>query len=59
MMVSAALAVGERALHHRRTLKKYLHVVNIGIQNQLVYRVNYLARVLFGFVNGSVLDIGY
>ena len=31
-------------------MKKYLHVVSIGIQNQLVYRVNYLARVLFGFV---------
>lgn len=31
-------------------MKKYLHVINIGIQNTLVYRVNYLARVLFGFV---------
>jgi ABC-2 type transport system permease protein len=29
---------------------KYLHVVSIGNQNTLVYRVNYLARVLFGFV---------
>lgn len=31
-------------------MKKYLHVVSIGIQNTLVYRLNYLARVLFGFV---------
>ena len=31
-------------------MTKYLHVVGIGIQNTLVYRVNYLARVLFGFV---------
>jgi len=29
---------------------KYLHVISIGIQNTLVYRVNYLARVLFGFI---------
>ncbi|HEY6167629.1 MAG TPA: ABC-2 family transporter protein, partial [Verrucomicrobiae bacterium] len=44
------IADAAAALHIRRALKKYLHVVNIGIQNQLVYRVNYLARVLFGFV---------
>jgi ABC-2 type transport system permease protein len=31
-------------------VKKYFHVISIGIQNTLVYRVNYLARVLFGFV---------
>jgi ABC-2 type transport system permease protein len=34
----------------RIAVTKYLHVVGIGIQNTLVYRVNYLARVLFGFV---------
>lgn len=31
-------------------MKKYWQVVNIGIQNTLVYRVNFLARVLFGFI---------
>jgi ABC-2 type transport system permease protein len=31
-------------------VKKYLHVINIGMQNNLAYRVNFLARVLFGFV---------
>jgi ABC-2 type transport system permease protein len=31
-------------------LGKYLHVISIGIQNTLVYRVNYLARVLLGFI---------
>ena len=29
---------------------KYWQVVNIGIQNTLVYRVNFLCRVLFGFI---------
>jgi ABC-2 type transport system permease protein len=31
-------------------MKKYLHVVNIGFQNNLQYRTNYLARTLFGFI---------
>ena len=31
-------------------LKKYWHVLNIGIQNNLTYRVNFLFRVVFGFV---------
>ena len=31
-------------------MKKYWHVVNIGIQNNLAYRVNFLFRVLFGFI---------
>jgi ABC-2 type transport system permease protein len=31
-------------------VKKYLHVIDIGIQNNLTYRVNFLFRVLFGFV---------
>ncbi|HZV33896.1 MAG TPA: ABC-2 family transporter protein [Verrucomicrobiae bacterium] len=31
-------------------MKKYWHVINIGIQNNLTYRVNFLFRVLFGFV---------
>ncbi|MCX7722516.1 MAG: ABC-2 family transporter protein [Verrucomicrobiae bacterium] len=31
-------------------MKKYLHVLNIGIQNNLAYRFNFLARALFGFI---------
>src|SRR5437879_6209276 len=31
-------------------MKKYLHVLNIGIQNNLTYRFNFLARTLFGFI---------
>jgi len=31
-------------------MKKYLHVVNIGIQNTLVYRLNFLFRAVFGLV---------
>ena len=29
-------------------MKKYWHVINIGIQNNLTYRFNFLARTLFG-----------
>src|SRR5436190_11092060 len=29
---------------------KYRHVINIGIQNNLTYRFNFLARTLFGFI---------
>jgi len=31
-------------------VKKYLHVLNIGIQNQLVYRVNFLFRACFSLL---------
>lgn len=31
-------------------MKKYLHVVNIGIQNTLVYRGNFLFRAVFGLI---------
>jgi ABC-2 type transport system permease protein len=31
-------------------MKKYLHVVNIGLQSNLAYRVNYLTRTLFSFI---------
>ena len=31
-------------------MKKYLHVINIGIQNTLTYRVQFLFRVLAGFI---------
>lgn len=31
-------------------MKKYLHILNIGIQNNLAYRFNFLARALFGLI---------
>src|SRR6266700_1959450 len=31
-------------------MKKYWHVLNIGIQNNLTYRVNFLFRTLFGLI---------
>ena len=31
-------------------MKKYLHVLGIGIQNNLTYRFNFLARTLFGLI---------
>ncbi|MDX1951466.1 MAG: ABC-2 family transporter protein [Verrucomicrobiota bacterium] len=31
-------------------MKKYLHVINVGIQNTLVYRVNFLFRAVFGLI---------
>lgn len=31
-------------------MSKYWHVLNIGIQNNLTYRVNFLARSLFGLI---------
>jgi len=31
-------------------MKKYWHALNIGIQNNLAYRVNFLARALFGLI---------
>src|SRR5476651_1821638 len=31
-------------------MKKYWHVINIGIQNNLTYRFNYLTRTLFSFI---------
>jgi len=34
----------------REIVKKYWHVLNIGIQNSLTYRVNFLFRIVFGFV---------
>jgi ABC-2 type transport system permease protein len=33
-----------------QALRKYWHVINIGIQNSLTYRVNFIFRVIFGFV---------
>jgi ABC-2 type transport system permease protein len=31
-------------------LRKYWHVLNVGVQNNLTYRFNYLARAVFGFI---------
>jgi ABC-2 type transport system permease protein len=31
-------------------MQKYLHVINIGFQNNLQYRFNYLTRTLFSFI---------
>jgi len=33
-----------------RAMKKYFHVINIGIQNNLTYRFNFLMRTLFGLI---------
>src|SRR3954463_15948429 len=40
---------GESSLEASR-MKKYLYVLNIGIQNTLVYRVNFLFRSVFGLI---------
>ena len=31
-------------------MKKYWHVISIGIQNNLTYRFNYLTRTVFSFI---------
>jgi len=31
-------------------MKKYLHVIGIGLQSNLTYRINYLTRTLFSFI---------
>ena len=31
-------------------MKKYWHVINVGLQNILVYRVNFLFRSVFGLI---------
>jgi ABC-2 type transport system permease protein len=31
-------------------MRKYLHVISIGLQSNLAYRVNYLTRTLFSFI---------
>ena len=32
------------------SISKYRHVLNVGIQNNLTYRFNFLARTLFGLI---------
>jgi viologen exporter family transport system permease protein len=40
-----------REMWHRvRNMRKYRHVINVGIQNSLTYRFNFLARTLFGLI---------
>src|SRR5439155_6785312 len=42
-----------RPMAHRSAavaMKKYWHVINIGIQNTLVYRVNFLFRAVFALI---------
>jgi len=31
-------------------MKKYWHVINVGVQNNLTYRFNFLARAIFGLI---------
>jgi ABC-2 type transport system permease protein len=31
-------------------MRKYWHVINVGIQNNLTYRFNFLARTVFGLI---------
>jgi ABC-2 type transport system permease protein len=38
------------AIFESARMKKYWHVINIGIQNTLVYRVNFLFRAVFGLI---------
>jgi ABC-2 type transport system permease protein len=33
-----------------RAMRKYWHVLNVGIQNNLTYRFNFLARAVFGLI---------
>lgn len=33
-----------------QAIRKYTHVLNIGVQNNLTYRFNFLARTVFGFI---------
>ena len=42
--------VGDTFLVTRSTMKKYWHVLNVGIQNNLTYRFNFLARTVFGLI---------
>jgi ABC-2 type transport system permease protein len=44
------LAIFICAVKFPARVKKYLHVIGIGIQNNLTYRFNYLTRTLFSFI---------
>jgi len=45
-----ALAIFPCAVKFAARVKKYLHVIGIGIQSNLTYRFNYLTRTLFSFI---------
>jgi ABC-2 type transport system permease protein len=49
-LAESALPAPRKAGNFARRVKKYLHVINIGIQNTLVYRVNFFIRAVFGLV---------
>ena len=42
--------MGDTLAAVRSTMKKYWHVLDIGIQNNLTYRFNFLARAVFGLI---------
>ncbi len=42
--------MGDTLTARRGTMKKYWHVLNVGIQNNLTYRFNFLARAVFGLI---------
>jgi ABC-2 type transport system permease protein len=42
--------LGDTLAARRSLMKKYWHVLNIGIQNNLTYRFNFLARAVFGLI---------
>jgi len=44
------VAVAPATSNFTAGVKKYLHVISIGLQSNLAYRVNYLTRTLFSFI---------
>ena len=50
MKSQAGLRKLKDLLRSCRVMKKYWHVINVGIQNNLTYRFNFLARSLFGLI---------
>ena len=47
---SAASQTQAQLLSFSRGMKKYWHVLNVGVQNNLTYRFNFLARTVFGLL---------
>src|SRR6266851_8872905 len=50
VLVLFKLGNGRYIAGNESRMKKYWHVLNIGIQNNLTYRVNFLFRTLFGLI---------
>jgi ABC-2 type transport system permease protein len=48
--IVAGLTNSLRRAARPKSVKKYWHVIGIGIQNNLTYRFNYLTRTLFSFI---------